>query len=162
MSALHRGITSNHKEDFYCSNFFHSYSTENKPKKHQRVCENHDYCYVEMSKEDSKILKYNHGEKSMKVPFFNYADLDSLLEKMNTCHNNPKKSSKTKINKHTPSGYSLFTHCSFDTTKNKLDYHSGKNCMKNFCLDLRKHATKIISYEEKKMIPLTKDEKNTS
>ena len=29
----------------------------------------------------------------------------SLLEKMNTCHNNPKKSSKTKINKHTASGY---------------------------------------------------------
>ena len=34
----------------------------------------------------------------------------SLIEKMNTCHNNPKKSSITKINKHTPSGYSLFTH----------------------------------------------------
>ena len=22
-------------------------------------------------------------------------------------------------------------HCSFDATKNKLDYYSGKNCMKN-------------------------------
>ena len=50
-------------------------------------------------------------EKSMKVPFIIYADLESLLEKMSTCHNNPKKSSTTKINKHTPSGYSLFTHC---------------------------------------------------
>ena len=57
-----------------------------------------------------------------KVPFIIYADLDSLLEKMSTCHNNPKKSSTTKINKHTPSGYSLFTHCSFNTIKNKLDY----------------------------------------
>ena len=47
----------------------------------------------------------------MKVPFIIYADLESLLEKMNTCHNNPEKSSTTKINKHTPSGYSLFTHC---------------------------------------------------
>ena len=53
----------------------------------------------------------------MKVPFTIYADLESLLEKMNTCHNNPKKSSITKINKHTPSGYSFFTHCSFDTTE---------------------------------------------
>ena len=42
---------------------------------------------------------------------------------MNTCHNDPDKSSTTKINKHIPSGYSLFTHCSFDTTKNKLDYY---------------------------------------
>ena len=33
--------------------------------------------------------------------------------------------------------------------------------MKNFCLDLREHATKIINYEKKEMIPLTKEEKKT-
>ena len=76
----------------------------------------------------------------MKVAFVNYADLEHLPEKMNTCHNNPKKSSTTKINKHTPSGYSLFTHWSFDTTKNKLDCYSGKSCMKNFCLDLKENV----------------------
>ena len=48
-----------------------------------------------MPKEDNKILKYNHGEKSMKVPFIIYADLEPLLQKMNTYHNNPKKSSTT-------------------------------------------------------------------
>ena len=95
-----------------------------------------------MPKEDNKILKYNHGEKSMNVPFIIYADLESLLEKMNTCHSDPKKSSTTKINKHTPSAYSLFTHCSFDKTKNKLDYYRGKNSMKNFCLDLKEHEKK--------------------
>ena len=71
-----------------------------------------------MSKEDNKILKYNYGEKSMRAPFVIYADLKCLLEKMSSCHNNPEKSSTTKINKHIPSGYSLVT---FDTTKNKLD-----------------------------------------
>ena len=80
---------------------------------------------------------------------------------MNTCYNNPEKSSTTKINKHTPSSYSVFTHCSFDTTKNKLDYYRGKYCMKNFCLDLREPATKIINYENKEMIPLTKEEKKS-
>ena len=148
MSALFRGTASKHEGDFYCLNCFCSYRTENKLKKHEKVCENHDYCYVEMPEEDNKIIKYNHGENSMKVPFIIYGDLESLLEKMNTCHNNPKKPSTTKINKHTPTGYSLFTHCSFDTTKNKLDYYGGKNCMKNFCLDLKEHATKIL--EKKK------------
>ena len=62
-----------------------------------------------MLKEDNKILKYNHVEKPMKVSFIIYADLESLLEKMSNCHNNPKKSSTTKLNKHTSSGYSLFT-----------------------------------------------------
>ena len=56
------------------------------------------------------------------------------LKKINTCHNNPRKSSTTKINKHRASGYSLFTNCSFDTTKNKLSYYRGKDCMKTFAI----------------------------
>ena len=95
----------------------------------------------------------------MKVSFIIYADLESLLEKMNACHNNPKKSSTTKINKHTSSGYSLFTNCSFDTTKNKLDYYRGKNCMKNFCLYLKEHAHEILTMKKRAMMPLTNEEK---
>ena len=125
LSSLFRKITSKHEGDFYCLKCFCSYGTENKLKKHKKVCENHDYCYAEMVKEDDKILKYNHGEKSVKVPFIIYADLESFLKKMNTCHNNSKKLSTTKMNKHTPFGYSSFIHCSFDITKNKLDYYSG-------------------------------------
>ena len=34
-----------------------------------------------MPNEDKTILKYSHGEKSMKIPFTIYADLDSLLGK---------------------------------------------------------------------------------
>ena len=109
-----------------------------------------------MPNEDNKIIKYNQGEKSIKIPFIIYAYLECLLEKMSTCDNNPEESSTFEINKHTPSGYSLFTHCSFDKTKNKLDYYRGKDCVKKFCKDLREHATKIINYEKKKMISLTK------
>ena len=74
MSALFRGITSKHDGDFYCLNSFHLFRTENKLKKHKQVCENYEHCYVEMPKENNGILKYNHGEKSMKVPFIIYAD----------------------------------------------------------------------------------------
>ena len=83
--ALLTGITSKHVGDFYCLNFFHSYSAENKLKKHKNVCGNHDYYHQEMPKEDNKKLEFNNGEKS----------------------NSPKKSSTTKIKKHTPSGYCL-------------------------------------------------------
>ena len=111
-----------------------------------------------MPNEDNEILKYNYGEKSKKAPFIVYADLESLLEKINTCYDSPEKSSTTKINKHTPSEYSLFTYWSFDKTKNKISYYRNEDCMKKFCLDLREHGTKIISYEKKEMIPLTKKE----
>ena len=33
-----------------------------------------------MPEEDNKILKYNHGEKSMKHPFVIYPDLEYLLK----------------------------------------------------------------------------------
>ena len=91
----------------------------------------------------------------MNLPFTTYADLECLLEKMSICQNNPNESSRTKINKHTRSGYSLFTHCSFDNSKHKLNYYRGEDCMKKFCKDLRTHATKIINYEKKKIVSLT-------
>ena len=127
-----RRITSKHDGDFYCLNCLHSYRTESKLKQHENVCKDHDYSCLEMPNENNKILKNNHGKKSMKVPFTIYADLESLLENMSTCQNNSKNSSTTKINTHTVSGYSLFTHCSFDATKNKLDYYRDQDCMKRF------------------------------
>ena len=132
LSGLLRGITSNHNGDFYCLNCFYTYTTRNRLKEHEKVCENHDSCCVEMSNEDNKILKYNHGEKSMKSSLIIYADLECLLEEMNNCHNNPEKSSTTKINKHSPSRYPLFTHCSFDEERNKLSHYRGEDSMKKF------------------------------
>ena len=95
----------------------------------------------------------------MKVPFVIYADLECLLKKVSTCINNLNESSTTKINKHIPSGYSIFTSCLFDESKNKLNYYRGNDCMKKFFEDLRIHTTKIINYEKKKIIPLTTEEK---
>ena len=54
LSALFRGIISTNNGEFYCLNCFHSYRTHNKLKKHARVCNNHDYCRVDMPKENEK------------------------------------------------------------------------------------------------------------
>ena len=161
LPALFRGTASKHEGDFYCLNCLHSYRTENK--KLKDVYDNHDYCYVEMPKEDNKMLKIQPCKKVYEITIYYLCWLRVFISKkeLSTCHNNPEKSSTTKINKHTPSGYSLFTHCSFGATKNKLDSYRGKGCMENFCKDLKEDATKIINYERKEMIPLT-DEENQS
>ena len=95
--GLLRGITSSHKEGFYCLNCFRSYRTRNKLEAHKKICENHDYCNVEMPTKDNNIIKYNQGEKSIKLPFVVYADLEYLLQKMSTCQNNPNESSTITI-----------------------------------------------------------------
>ena len=88
-----------------------------------------------MPTDKNNIIKYNHGDKSLKLPFIIYADLECLLEKISTCYNDPNISSTTKINRHTPSGYSIYTSCSFDKPNNKLSYYRGEDCMKRFCKD---------------------------
>ena len=96
LSGLLRGVTGNNNGDFYCYCYcFHAYKTGNKLEKRKKICENHDYCQVEMPNEDNKIIKYNQGKKSVRSPFIIYVDLECLLEKINTCYNNPEKSSTT-------------------------------------------------------------------
>ena len=81
---------------------------------------------------------------------------------MNTCQNNPEESSTTEVNKHTPSGYSIFTHGSFDKTKNNFNYYRGEDHMKKFCKNLREHAAKIINYEKKKNYNINNRRRNIS
>ena len=85
MSALFRGITFT----FSCLNCFHSYCTLNKLKKLERVCNNHDYCRVDMPEEHEEI-KYLPGEKSLIAPFIVWADLECLLKKIQYCQSNLK------------------------------------------------------------------------
>ena len=81
------------------------------------------------------------------------------LKKCTLVINNPKKLLTSKMNKNTASGYSLFTNSPFHATRNKLDCDRRKDCMKNFCLDLKEHTAKIINYEKQKIMPLTNKEK---
>ena len=59
---------------------FHSFCIDNTLKKHGRLCDKHDYCQVEMPKENEKILKYNHGEKPLKTPFTIYFELECYYQ----------------------------------------------------------------------------------
>ena len=53
----------------------------------------------------------------------------------------------------------MFTCCLFGAKENKLDSYRGKDCTKKFCENLRERVLRIINYEKKKIIPLTKEER---
>ena len=46
----------------------------------------------------------------------------------------------------------------FDHRENKHTLYRWKDCMKKFCTSLREHAKRIIDFEKKKMLLLTKEE----
>ena len=45
-----------------------------------------------MPTRDNNTLKYNHGEKSLKVQWVIYVDFACLLIKQNICQSNPTES----------------------------------------------------------------------
>ena len=53
--ALFRGIKSNHGEEVFCLNCFHSFRTKIKLKNHDNLCKNYDYGIQKYLK---KIIKY--------------------------------------------------------------------------------------------------------
>ena len=86
------------------------------------------------------------------MPFVIYAALECLLVKQQESYTERKAI-------HEPCGYSLDLVSPFDSKENKHSFYRGKNCIKKFCKELKELGTKIVNYEQKKMIPLTDEEK---
>ena len=80
-------------------------------------------------------------------------------KKKQSCQNNPEKSYTEEKVIHEPSGWAMFTSCSFHEKENKLNYYRGKACIEKLSKKLKKHAMKITNYEKRETITLTKEEK---
>ena len=98
---------------------FTFFRTDNALKKHERLCENSDYCSVEMSIKLNKNLEYNYGEKSLKTPFVISVDLECLLLKQQPCQYNPNESNTEQKAINEPRDYSLDLFCSFQSKEDK-------------------------------------------
>ena len=61
LSALLQGKSSSHKEDSYSYSYcFSSYTTKNKLKEHEQICNNHNSCHIEILKWfENTILEKN-------------------------------------------------------------------------------------------------------
>ena len=81
------------------------------------------------------------------------------IKKLQSSQNNPEKLYTEKA-RHEPSGWSMFTKCSFDKKENKPNYYRGKDCIEKLCKKLKESAMKIIDYGKKEMIPLTHEKNN--
>ena len=88
-----------------------------------------------MPSQEAKILEFNQYQQSDKATFIIYADLECLIKKVDGCKNNPENSSTSKVSKHIPLGFSMFTISSFRSRENKHNIYRGEDCE-----SLRVHA----------------------
>ena len=70
-----------------------------------------------MPSENIEIFEFNQYQKSDNTPSTIYADLESILENIDGCKNNPENSSTTKVTEHIPSGFSMSTISYFKAEK---------------------------------------------
>ena len=109
-----------------------------------------------MPKEHEKI-KYLPAEKSLKVLFIVYADLECLLKKYNLVNITPKiltQRKKLSTNLQDTHGFQ-YAHLMMQKTD---AIFIGERTIENFCKDLKELGMEIINFEEKEMIPLTNKE----
>ena len=104
----------------------------------------------------TKILEFNKYLKSDNMPYIVYAHPESLIKRIAGCNNNPEKSHTTKIGEHILCGYVMLW--AFDGIENKHGQYRGEGCTKKIFESLREFIMKIINFEKKKMIPLTKEQ----
>ena len=138
-------------------NCLHSFSTENKLISHEKVCKNKDFCGIVTPSGKDHILEFNQYMKSDEMLYVIYADIESLIRKVDESRNNTENSSATKVGQHILCGYLMSTIWAFDHIENKHTLCCGKDCRKKFCTSLREHTKNIIDFEKKKMLPLTKE-----
>ena len=111
-----------------------------------------------MPSEKDNILKFNQYMKSDKMLYIIYADLESLIKKIDECANNPENFSTTKLREYISYRYSMSTIWAFDNIENKHTLYCGEDCMKKICDSLGEHAAYVISFKKKKMLQLPKKE----
>ena len=94
-----------------------------------------------MPSEKDNIVEFNQYVKSDKTPYIIYADIESLIKKIDECANNPENFLTTKIGKHIPCWYSMSTIQVFNNIENKHTFYGGEDYMKKFYTSLREHAS---------------------
>ena len=74
MCILLGGFLSVNNRNHSGGNFLHSFRVTNKPKSHEDVCKNHDYCHIKLSEKRNIILKLNQEQKFQITLFVIYGN----------------------------------------------------------------------------------------
>ena len=85
-----------------------------------------------MPSEKNNILEFNQYMKPDKMPYIIYADIESLIRKIDGHAKNLEKYSTTKIGEHIPCAYSMSKIWEFDLIEDKHNLYRGK-FFKKFC-----------------------------
>jgi len=148
LSALLRGITSNHDGDFYCRNCLGSFRSQDTLKLHIQACKDHDFCYVKMP------------AKSIRMPFVIYADTECILRPVQSVEDRSGKPSTPNVADHIGCGTALLIKFAHGEYEKAFKQCRGKDSIIVFCKTTKQEVERALRYRKCEMKPMTNEEKN--
>ena len=137
-------------------NCLQGFTLESSRDEHYTYCINTETVRVEMPKLGS-LVEFCDGQNKFKVPFIMYADFESILAPIQGPNPDPKESYASDVNKHSPSGWCVYSKFAYGEVKHPLKLYRGKHCLEKFCDYIKQEARRLYHmFPEKPMDPLTK------
>ena len=149
ISRLVSSQVSKHKEKcFICDNCLNPFPTEESLNKHKEYCDTNECIKINMPKKGS-VLKFKNYRNSEMVPFVIYADIESLLEPIQSCEPNPGSSYTEKFQKHKPISFSYYIKCFYDNLFSREPRtYTGLDGPQKFVESLEKDVIEIANIPE--------------
>ena len=85
-----------------------------------------------MPSEKDNSLAFNQNMKPDKMTYTIYADIESLVKKIDGCANNPESPSTVKIGENNTCGYLISKIWAFKNIENKYNLYRWEDCIKKF------------------------------
>ena len=146
-----------HKEkQYYCIKCLQGFKEKRLRDEHIGYCKNNEAMRIEMPHRRPIVQDWN-GQFQFKVPFIMYADFESILELLQGPANNQRISSARGVNKHTPSGWCIWSEFAYGKVDNPVVLYRGKDCISKFREHIVTEARHLYrSFPERPMEFLTK------
>ena len=142
-----------HKEGTHlCFRCLNSFWCHKSLEKHWEYCRNQEAVKINMP-EKGTMLRFKHHERSEKVPFIIYADMEALIKPLQNCDPNPESSYTKKYQKHKPISFSYCIKCFDDNVyEPELRNYTGEDAMEKFVEWIEEDVKKIANIPDVEMI----------
>lgn len=128
---------------FFCDRCLNHFMSEEKLKMHLINCMKQNKCQIEMPTEENDTIFFKNHKNQLKVPFVIYADVESLLKKIDEKFHQAGNTKAYQLHEAYSIGY--YFKSLHDTTKSYYKSYRGPDCIDWFTNELKEISNTVES-----------------
>lgn len=128
---------------YVCDRCLCYFASEIKLNQHSTDCFEVNKCKLRIPDDSSKWLSFQNIQRQLEVPFIIYADIESLLTRVN-CNDAYDGAPKGAYQQHIPYSIGYYMYCRYDRTKSFYRSRANEDCVEWFADELFKISNDIV------------------